>query len=236
MARPTVEQFAEEVTAALGPRLVALVLYGSAARGTDVPARSDRTTLLVCDAVDEDLFARLGRAVRSWTRAGHPPPIIFTEREWRESAEAFPIEYEDMRQHSRLLAGRDAWPASAVDRARVRWQLAHELLGKTVRLRQAYAALREDPKRLARALAGSAGGFLTMLRATLRLAGRTPPATADALVEEAGALVGFAPQALAALVAHSSGHRALTLARGDPLPAAYLEAVARTAEFVNRPR
>jgi hypothetical protein len=34
-------------------------------------------------------------------------------------------------------------------------------------------------------------------------------------------------------VAHASGSRPLKLASGDPLPAAYLDAVARTAEFVN---
>src|SRR5437667_222415 len=94
MAKPTVEHFAHEVAGALGERLVALLLYGSAARGTHVPDRSDVNTLLICDAVDEDLFARLEPAVRGWTRAGHPAPLILTEREWRASADAFPIEYD----------------------------------------------------------------------------------------------------------------------------------------------
>jgi len=73
-----------------------------------------------------------------------------------------------------------------------------------------------------------------MLRACLRLAGKTPPAPADALVREAGALVGFAPERLAALEAHARSAGQLKLAPGDPLPAAYLAAVARVAEFVNR--
>jgi len=42
--------------------------------------------------------------VRVWTKGGHPAPPILTEREWRESADAFPIEYEDMREAHRLLA------------------------------------------------------------------------------------------------------------------------------------
>src|SRR2546422_1784237 len=46
---------------------------------------------------------------------------------------------------------------------------SQELMGKLVRLRQAYVAL--PPKQLARVVAGSAGGFFTMLRAALRLAG-----------------------------------------------------------------
>jgi len=233
MAKLTVEQFAQQVAGALGDRLEALLLYGSAARGTHVPDRSDLNTLLICDAVDEELFARLEQPVREWVRGGHPAPLILTEREWRTSADAFPIEYEDMRDAHRLLAGRDPWQGITVQREHVRRQLEHELMGKLVRLRQAYAALRGDPKQLAQVLVRSAAGFFTMLRAALRLAGKQPPAPPDTLVREAGAVIGFSPDGLAPLVGHALGARQLKLASGDPLPAAYLAAVARTAEFVN---
>lgn len=234
MARITVETFAHDVAQALGERLVALLLYGSMARGAHVPDRSDVNTLLISDAVDEELFARLEAPIRAWTRAGHPAPLMLTEREWRSSADAFPIEYDDMRQAHRLLAGRDPWQGITVRKDQLRRQLEHELMGKLVRLRQANAALRHDPKQLARVIVGSAGGFFTMLRAALRLAGRTAPATPDALVRDAGGIIGFATEDLAALVAHAGGARQLKLAPHDPLPAAYLAAVARTAEFVNR--
>src|SRR5437763_1507393 len=220
----TVEQFAAEVARALGARLVALLLYGSWARGTHVPDRSDVNTLLICDTVDDALFAALAPAMRAWARGGHPAPPILTEREWRESADAFPIEYEDMRDAHRLLAGRDPWPGIQVDRGQLRRQLEHELMGKLVRLRQAYAALHEDPKQLARVVVGSAGGFFTMLRAVLRLAGRPVPASPAELVRSAAA----------PLVQHAMGGPVPRLGKGDPLAAAYLEAVASTAAYVNR--
>src|SRR5437667_3451790 len=230
----TIDILGDAVSRALGPRLAALLLYGSAARGAHVPKRSDVNTLLICEAVDGALFDALAPVVRAWTKAGHPAPLVLTEREWQTSADAFPIEYEDMREAHRLLAGRDPWRGVAVQREHLRRQLEHELMGKLVRLRQAYAALRGDPKQLAQALVGSAAGFFTMLRATLRLAGQTPPAAPDALLREAGALMGFAPERLTALEAHARGVGQRKLAPGDPLPAEYLAAVARTAEFVNR--
>jgi len=230
----TVEQFAAEVSRALGDRLVALLLYGSWARGTHVPDRSDVNTLLICDTVDDALFAALAPAMRAWTRAGHPAPLILTELEWRESADTFPIEYEDMRDAHRLLAGRDPWPGIRVERGDVRRQLEHELMGKLVRLRQAYAALHEDPKQLARVIVGSAGGFFTMLRSVLRLAGRPAPASPAELVRSAGALVGFAADGLAPLVQHALGGPIPRLGKGDPLATAYLAAVAGTAAYVNR--
>src|ERR1051326_1974127 len=112
----TIDTLGDAVTRALGSRLVSLLLYGSAARGTHVPKRSDVNTLLVCATVDGALFDALAPVVRAWTKSGHPAPLIFTEREWRESADAFPIEYEDMREAHRLLAGRDPWSGIRGDR------------------------------------------------------------------------------------------------------------------------
>ena len=212
------EAFSEQMAHALGSRLSALVLYGSAARASDAPSqRAAMNTLLIVagDAVSDDLFVQLSGPVRSWVASGHPPPIIMTEREWRDSTDAFPIEYDDIRAGHRVLAGRDPWHGIAVQRADVRRQLEHELMGKLVHLRQAYAANWNRPKRLADVIRETRAGFLTMLRAVLRLAGRTPPADAGALVRDAGALIGFGADGLAE-------------------PAAYLDAVTRTAQYVNR--
>ncbi len=229
----TVETLGEAVAHALGPRLVALVLYGSAARGTHVRGRSDVNTLLICDAADDALFDALAPVVQTWTKAGHPAPLIFTEREWRASADAFPIEYEDIRDAHRLLAGRDPWAGIRVDHAELRRQLEHELMGKLVQLRQAYAALGGEPKRLAAVIVESARGYFTMLRAVLRLASQPMPGSREQLVGAAGRLIGFAADGLAPLVRHAEGGATLRLERGDPLARAYLAAVARTAAYVN---
>src|SRR4029077_5605495 len=126
------------------------------------------------------------------------------------------------------------WPGIRVERGLVRRQLEHELMGKLVRLRQAYAALHEDPKQPAPVIRGSGGGFFPMLRSVLRLAGRPAPASPAELVRNAVALIGFAGDGLAPLVQHAQGGPIPRLAKGDPLATAYLEAVARTAEYVNQ--
>jgi hypothetical protein len=212
---------------------VTLLLYGSTARVAH-DRRGDVNTLLICDAVDDALFRALEGPVRSWTRAGHPAPLIFTEQEWRDSSDAFPIEYEEIRHAHRLLAGRDPWSGISVRRDDLRRQLEAELAGKLVRLRQAYAAFQGEPKRLRETIEGTAAGFFTMLRSTLRLAGRTPPHATDELVREAAGLIGFPADALDDLLAHVRGGGRLALTSHDPRAAAYLAAVARTAEYVNR--
>lgn len=215
----TLEQFAQQVAQALGTRLRTLLLYGSAARAQGAGRRdqtAENTLLIVRDGgADAEVFSLIAEPVRRWVGAGHPPPLILTDREWRDSADAFPIEYEDIREAHRTLAGEGLGPGVAVKPADVRRQLEHELMGKLVHLRQAYAAHWKQPKRLDQLVRETRAGFLAMLRAVLRLARRTPPADAEALVREAAALVGFASEALAE-------------------PAAYLDAVSRTAEYVNR--
>ena len=213
----TADDFATQVTDALGPRLGSLLLYGSAARHPNEAASAMNTLLLVRDgrAMESELFAKLAAPVRSWIAAGHPPPLMMTDQEWRESSDAFPIEYEDIREAHRLLAGRDPWSGIIVRREDLRRQLEHELMGKLMHLRQSFAAYWNDPKRLADVVRETQSSFLAMLRAALRLAGRKAPADPEALVRDAAALVGFP---------------AATLAE----PAAYLDAVTRTAEYVNR--
>src|SRR6266849_2066836 len=108
-----------------------------------------------------------------------------------------------------------SWPVGIhVDRNAVRRQLEHELMGKLVYLRQVYAAQWSKPKRLAEVVRATWPGFLTMLRAVLRLAGRPAPAAPERLVSDAAAFIGFPTDGLT-----------------EPL--GYLDAMTRTAVYVN---
>jgi hypothetical protein len=232
------EELGQRVANALGARLVSLLVYGSAARGGRGGRPDSMTapvnTLLICDGVDERLFAALEAVVVAWERSGHPPPIVFSETEWRASSDAFAIEYEDIRGAYRLVAGRDPWPGITVRREDIQRQLEHELLGKLVRVRQGYIGTQSHGGQLTEVVAGSASGFLTMLRTTLRLADTPVPATPAELVLAAAAIVGFPAGDLADVVAHVEGRATLALHPHDPRAVAYLEAVARTADYVNR--
>lgn len=222
------------VQAALGDRLVSFVLYGSVSRlppGSD-DGDSDVNTLLIADAADEALFAALEGGVARWVAGGQPAPLVFTAAEWRACADAFPIEYEDIRASHRVLAGGDPWGGVAVRRGLARRQLEHELRGKVLRLRQGYLAARGDGARLGALVQGTAGSWFTMLRAALRLSGRDVPAAPDALVRAAAVLVGFPESPVVDLMVAARAADPLKLAARDPRAVAYLTAVGSTADFV----
>lgn len=76
MARMTLETFATRVAEALGPRLVTLLLYGSAARQSDAGEPPAMNTLLLVDRADADVFARLGAPVRDWVSAKDRKSVV----------------------------------------------------------------------------------------------------------------------------------------------------------------
>jgi hypothetical protein len=151
-------------------------------------------------------------------------------------ATAFASVSGEGRHAHRLLAGKDPWQGITVRREDLRHQLEHELMGKLVRLRQAYGTLWGEPKRLGKVIVASAPGFLTMLRTVLRLSGKAVPVRPAQLLGAAAAVIGFSTDGLGPLVQYVEGGPALRLGRGDPLMPAYLAALARTAQYVTQLR
>ncbi len=226
------DAFARGVADSLGTRLVSFLLYGSAAR-TGVAQPADVNTLIICDAADEALFDALEPVVTRWVAGGEPAPLVVSAREWRESADAFAIEYADMRDAYRVLSGADPWDGVTIERADVRRQLEHELRGKVLRLRQGYLAARGDGEALANLVRATAGGWLTMLRTLLRLAERPIPDRPADVVRAAATVAGFAAEPAATLVAAVRDEAGFSLTPRDGRAAAYVAAVARTADYVN---
>lgn len=229
---PMLDRLTGEISAALGRRLVAFLVYGSTVRG-DAGPDADVNTLLICDAADEAVFDALEPAVARWVAAGHPAPLVVSADEWRDATDAFAIEYSDIQEAHRVLAGRDPWDGIAITRADVRRQLEHELRGKVLRLRQGYLAARGDGRALENLVRATAAGWLVMLRAALRLSGREAPGGVRELVTSAAAVVGFPAEPAASVVADSRSRAPLHFAARDPRAAAYVAAVGRTADYVN---
>ena len=124
-----VDRFAERLEAALGKNLVAAVLYGSAARGTYVKGRSD---LNVCSSSCATRRPRRcvprRAALADWTKAGEPAPLVFSEAEWRASADVFPIEVEDMAAGAPACsAGATSSTGLTTSRADLRRELEREV-------------------------------------------------------------------------------------------------------------
>jgi hypothetical protein len=223
------DPFLADTDGVLGDRYSA-VLYGSAARGEFVQGRSDINVLMVLDEVAPASLRALAASFGAWRKAAQEPPLLLSRSEWLGAADAFPIEISDMRSAYRVLRGVDPLALVTVERADLRRALEREFRGKLLRLRQGYVTLSNDPASLSGVAVESAGTMLVLYRALLTLLGRAVPRDAAALVTAAAGVVGFPADAFARVVA-ARGDRSwrCTAAEFE----AYLNAVARTAEFVD---
>lgn len=178
MASETEKRLAELTTKlerAFGERLVSVVLYGSAALGELHGVYSDLNVLCVLRAIGPDELAAAEPVIRWWRGLDNPSPLFLSEEELANSTDCFPIEFHDIVECHRVLAGRDVVAGLAIDDSFYRGQVEHELRAKLLRLRQKAGGLLSDRGMLARLMGESVSTFCSLGRHALRLAGAPAP-------------------------------------------------------------
>jgi predicted nucleotidyltransferase len=176
------------------------VLHGSAARGQHIPGWSDINIVLILNEITTEVLGRLRGPLNRWREATGALPLMLTHREWLRSADAYPLEISEMRNGYRVLRGEDPVAELTVSPVDLRTALERELRGKLLRLRQGYALLSDDPKRMGEFVRRSISAVLFLCRGLLDLAGKLPPDDPVDLANAAGRVAGFDGPTLARIV------------------------------------
>ena len=237
MARTYLEraaQLTEDLRAAYGERLESVVLYGSAARGDFQEGVSDLNVLVILGDVSPAALRRTSSLARKWVDGGNPPPLMFGHDEWQRSADAFPIEFSDIQAAHKVLHGSDPFADVVVDREHLRLRCEHELKSKQILLREGYLLAAEKPEEIGALLTRSFSTFLVLFRTVLRLVDAPVPQEPEATLSEAAARIGFDPEPLRQIARARRSRSAFKPPADDPVTEGYLDAVARTVEFVDR--
>ena len=228
------ETFADQMRAAHGANLVALVLYGAAATNEPGAGATGYRTLAVLARVrPEDLRAARG-AVADWIAAGHAPPVYFSEEEIANATDVFPVEFLDMMDNRRVLAGRDPFEALTVSTRHLRHQVEFELRGKLIRLRELYIPASASSTALTGLLVESLGTFSKFFRFALQLAGDTPPRTRRETVHATVARFGLDAAPFDRILEALDTGRSMAEADAHDCFAAYLEQIERVIQEVDR--
>lgn len=183
MAKMTLDELVAQARTIYGTDLVAVALYGSAARGEHIAKHSDLNVLVVAERITMEHLRREGPVARSWREGGNPPPLTLTRAEWLGSADIFPIEYADILAHHKVLAGALPVEGIAVKTHELRLQLEHEAMSALLRLRHAVILAGSDEKALRALLEDSVSTVMVLFRAVLRLHGEIPPAESEAVCD-----------------------------------------------------
>jgi len=182
--------FVEAVQSALGPDLVSVVLFGSAAEGR-MRATSDVNVILVLARID---FARID-ALREPLQLAHAviglSAMLILESELPAAAEAFAVKFSDIRARHRILAGKDPFAGLAPSRRAQLERLQQILLNFILRTRERYALVRLREEQYVKLVADAAGPLRSAAALILELEGR-PAASPKAALETLAAEIGSA--------------------------------------------
>ena len=162
-----------------GASLVGVVLYGSTAGDEQATGGTDHDVLVIVETLALETLRSLGQTARAWQEAGNPPPLLLTRSEWAGSADVFPMEYADILERHRVLAGTLPLEGIAVDIPHLRLQVEQEALGKLLRLRRAVMMAGTDVARQRALMRDSLSAMLVIFRSVLRLHGERPAGDAS---------------------------------------------------------
>ena len=160
-------EFVQKLRAAAGENLTSVILYGSAAEGEFHPEYSDVNLLCVVRDTSFTSLNKIAAAVEWWRKKKHHPPLLVTEKELKDTADVFSIEFIDMKQRHRILHGSDVLSDLNVPMHLHRSQLEYELREKLFLLRQHILLAGSDEKALWEAMLNSLSSFTTLFRHAL---------------------------------------------------------------------
>lgn len=171
----TVAEVCDQLRSALGGKVVAIALYGSAAGPDWVAGSSDINIVAVVDSLGHEDLRAVRPRVAAWRKKGVATPLLLDRRFLGSAVDVFPMEFYDIREGHRLLFGEDVFSTLSINDEHLRYQCEHEARGKLLRLRELYLEIGADRRRLRTLMLDSLTTFLTIMRHLTRRDGLPPP-------------------------------------------------------------
>ena len=225
-----IEPFLANVDGAVGVDYSA-ILYGSVARGENIPGLSDINLLLVLDRLTSDVLVKLEPPFSAWVEQNQTPPLLMTRSEWQRASDVFPVEITDMKTAYRTLRGPDPVSGLIIRPGDHRRALERDFRGKLNRLRQAFVPSELDPESLGIHARRSIASVAVLYRSLLVLVGEIVPPSMPAVLAQGGRVAGF-DSAVPVDIATHRGDQAWKCRR--EAFEQYLSAVERTVGFVDQ--
>lgn len=183
-----------------GKNLEAVILYGSAARGTYKPGASDLNVLCTLVTIDVKELQLLSPVVNWWTHEmKEPAPLFFLTEELERSTDVFAIETLDMKRAHRVLFGKDPVANLEVPMNLHRVEVEHDLRMTLLRLRQHILHTGRNEMEATAVLKKTISGVLTLLRHTLLAFGEEPPTEPQGIFARIAAVTGADAEAFQAV-------------------------------------
>ncbi len=224
------------LAAALGPRLVGVQIYGSAARFEHHPRYSDLNLLLVLDPPGPMELGLAGRVLARAPRSLRLRPVALGREQLGDLPAVFPLESLEIRAYHLNIYGPDLAESLLVDPKRLAAEAPRHLAQTIVRLRNSYLRYAAQWRSLAAALVESVPAVMALLHAALYSRQVAPARHYLQLVGQAAGHFGLDRQALVTPLLARRGERRLLGRRRQVVEAfwAYLGTLETLSERLAR--
>ncbi|MDA3834433.1 MAG: hypothetical protein PF495_13695 [Spirochaetales bacterium] len=165
-----VEQTLDVLFEVYGKNLLSMAaLYGSAAKGNFVSGLSDINMFVIIQSESKERLIAAAEKFGVLLERYRIKLLIMTELEMQESADMFPLEFLEIRETMKLLAGENLLETLIIDRRHYRHQLEERLRGSITMLRQLILISGSRKKMILEQFLIWGGKQDTLLRALIRL-------------------------------------------------------------------
>lgn len=165
------DEFSSSMSELFRDNFVAAVLYGSSAKSENILNGSDANIIVVLKDFSLDRLSLAEKIVKRGKRKADISCVFYTENELKTAADVFPVEFADIKENYRILAGRDVVAEISVDTKNLRHQLEFEMRSKLLKLRGGWLNLKGSRTRLFNFLTGTGTSFLHLFNYAQKLSG-----------------------------------------------------------------
>jgi hypothetical protein len=227
--RHAADALAADLRHVFAGRLRSVVAYGPCLDGAAETAPLSCLALVdSCGIADLESCATLAG---HWERHGLAIPLIVPEQEFRQSLDAFPLEYGEIIRAHEVVLGTNPFDGASISTEDLRRACETQIKSHLLHLREGFIESRGRPQAVAALVTASAPAFAALLRNVARLHGAAASGRTDATHE--GARAAGLPAGVVTDV--------LALERADSVPTAdparlfpeYLSAVEQLSRSVD---
>jgi predicted nucleotidyltransferase len=229
-----IPDFTADYQRIFGEDLISICLYGSGARGAYIRRRSD-LNFLIC--LTEEGIKELDKAfklVASWRRRRVATPLFMTKEYITASLDTFPLEFLNIKQHYRVVWGKDPLAGIKINQKQLRLQVEREVKGKLLQLRRAYLTSRGWGVNLAALAARSLSAFISIFQGILYLRDKEIPDQKVDVIKAIAVETGLATEPFVRLLEVKEGKSKLPARAMKGLMKSYIAEVNRLSAWVDK--
>lgn len=215
--------------------LVSVILYGSSAKGSFLAGRSDINLLIVRKENKTAELAGLTRSFRLWKRLFNcAVPLVLTESEIRGSTDVYPAEYRDIKEHHKVLHGKDVFCALSVSDRFLRLELENQIKSRLIFLRSSFILHSRRPRILRQILVSTLSTLEVLLTNILKLKGIRPARDIRGILAQAQSALKFRMEACKTAADHKERLTAIRRSESAALFASFIGEMEKLAQAVDR--